>query len=874
MAKARVFLFRIATLFRERSMRRELNDEMQAHIQMLTDENLERGMTEREARSAALRSFGGVDLVHESAGRERGIPMLERILQDVKFGFRVLRRDRNFALLAIITLALGIGANTAIFSLVNAVLLRPLPYGKPDRVVTLKGGQSPPDIADFDEQSKTLSSVGGFAEWPLDLLGRGEPQSIPSALVTADLFKTLAVKPMLGRALMAGDDQLGGARVVVTSYSFWKKYLGASESVVGMELSLSGQPYTVIGVMPPGFEMPRGTAQLWVPMKVGYSEAADARGAHFMYAVARLRDGVSVQDAQAEIDVIGKRLGELYPAENRDRKWWVMPLQERVVGNVRTALLVLMSAVGCVLLIACANFASLLLAKAAARQGEMSIRAALGAQRARIVRQLLTESLMLSLAGGLLGIGLAYGGLQALLSMKPEGIPRLEAVGLDWTALAFTLGVSLLTGLSFGLIPALQASRPAAQNGHTSTRVSSEGFTRPGLRRALVVAELSVALVLLTGAGLLIRSFARLQSVDPGFRSERVETLSFQLPASRYKEIATQEKFVARLDEEIKKLPGAESAAIVSELPLGGSTIFHNLIVEGNPPVPEGKEPEILDHEITPGYFRTMNIPMLAGRDFNESDTATSELTGIVTQSFVKEQLAGRNPIGARVRWARLEKPQWITIVGVAGDTKHAALDNSDVSALYTPMSQKLQQWKRWGVVVARSKSNDPTSLAAEMKRAIWSVDPQLPIFRLQTMDETMALSVAQRRFNMLLLMTFAASALVLAVVGIYGVISYLVTQRTREIGIRMALGAQRADVLKMVFGHGAKLVGIGLAVGLAGSLVATRSLSALLFEVKTADPVTFAITAGVLVTIALAASYLPARRATKVDPMSALRCE
>jgi putative ABC transport system permease protein len=800
---------------------------------------------------------------------------MDTLIQDIRYAWRLLGNNLGFTGAAVLTLALGIGANTAIFSVVNAVLLRPLPYRDPGQLVSLTGGQSLPDIADFAAQSHTLSHLGAFGEWPLDLTGKGEPQSIPSALVGGRLFETLDVKPLLGRTLTIEDDQLGGAHVVVMSCGFWKKYLGGSPSVIGSALTLSGVPYTVVGVMPSGFDLPRGSAQLWIPIKVGYPEAADARVAQFLYAVGRLRDGVRLEAAQAEIELIGKRLGKLYPEADRDRRWLVVALHRRVVGKIRPALLVLMSSVGCVLLIACANFASLLLAKAAARRKEISIRVALGAPRSRIVGQLLTESLLLSIAGGLVGTGVAFWGLDLLLGMKPQGVPRLETVSIDGTTLAFTLGISLLTGLLFGLIPAFQAVRGAGESTlHTSARVSDESFTRPGLRRALVVVELALSLVLLIGSGLLIRSFWKLQSVDPGFSSDRLLTLSFQLPIARYEEIPKQEDFFAKLDERAKNLAGVESAAIISELPLGGSTIYHNVVVEGQPAVEAGNEPEALAHEVSPDYFHTMGIPLLRGRDFTRQDKKGSEAVAIVTQSFARGLLKGRDPIGARVRWARLEKEGWLSIVGVVGDTKHAALDTDDASGIYTPLTQKMQPWKRWGVVILKSTASDPSSLAPTLKQQIWSLDPQLPLTEMKTMEEVMALSVAQKRFNTLLLGIFGGSALLLAIVGIYGVVSYLVTQRTHEIGIRMALGAQPSDVLRMVVGHGFKLVALGLACGIAGAFAATRVLSTLLFEVRPADPLTFALTPALLFLIAVLASYLPARRAAKVDPMVALRDE
>ncbi len=773
------------------------------------------------------------------------------------------------------TLALGIGANTSIFSVVYAVLLQPLPYVHPDRLVTLRGGDSALNLGDFAAQSRTLSSIGGFAEWPLEMAGQGQPRSIPGALIAGPLFETLGTKPMLGRTLDASDDRVGGARVVVASYGFWKSVLNGDPNAVGTQLNLSGLPYTLVGVMPPGFVMPRGTGQLWVPFAVAYAEAVPARGAHLLYPIGRMRDGARVDAVQADIDAVGKRISEGYPAEERDRKWLVVPLHERVVGKIRRPLLVLLAAVGCVLLIACANLAGLVLAKAAARRPEIAIRAALGASRSRVVRQLLSESLLLSLAGGTAGVLVAYLGLSLLLGMKPDGVPRLEYVGINSTALVFTLGISLVAGLLFGLMPAFQLSRTASfAQLHAMGRAADQGFRSAPLRRLLVVFEIGIALVLLTGAGLLIRSFSKLQNVDPGFRPDHLATLSLQLPVSRYGEIPKQQAFFAELDRRIQSLPGVESAAIISELPLGGSTIDHNVIFESQPAVAVGKEPEVLTHEISPGYFATMGIPLLRGRDFNLHDGTGSQHVAIVSESFVREHLKGSEPLGERVRFARDESATWYTIVGIAADAKHSALDSGDAPSLYTSLTQKLEPWRRWGVVVVRSKSEDPAALIPAVRQQVWSLDSQLPLTETRTMNEVMAASVAQRKFSMTLLLLFAGCALLLAIVGIYGVLSYLVTQRTSEIGIRMALGAQPSDILKQIVSEGGKLVVAGVFVGLVGSFVSMQVLSALLFEVKPTDPLTFALTGFVLAATAMLASYIPAHRASRIDPMTALRYE
>ena len=800
---------------------------------------------------------------------------MRTLLQDLRYGTRMLRKSLGTTGVALLTLALGIGANTAIFSVVYAVLLQPLPYAQPDRLFTLRSGDSAPNISYFAAQSHTMSSMGGFSEWPQDITGQGEPRSVPSALVTGALFETLGTRPLLGRGLMASDDQLGGARVVVASYGFWSTSLNGDPKAIGSRLLLSGEPYTLVGVMPPGFAMPRGTGQLWVPAAVAYAEAYPARGAHIFYVIGRMKDGETLASVQSEIDTLGKRLSESYPEDENDRKWMAMPLHERVVGRIKKPLLMLLSAVGAVLLIACLNLAGLAVARAVGRRHEIAIRSAMGATRMRIVRQLLSESLLLAVAGGAAGVAVAYLGLDLLLGMKPEGVPRLEYVGINAVALAFTLAVSVTSGIFFGLFPALQLSRrSSAGELHTAGRVASQGFRSFPLRRVLVIAEIAIALVLLTGAGLLIRSFSKLRDVDPGFRSDRMVTLSLQLPVSRYGEISKQEAFWTELERRVQATPGVESASIISELPLGGSTIYHNMVIASEPPVAVGKEPEILTHEVGREYFAAMGIPLLQGRAFNEADKEGNDHVAIVNESFVRQHLKDRNPIGERVRYARDEKGTWYTIVGVAADAKHAALELDDGPSIYTSLAQKGEPWRRWGALVVKSKSADVSALVPVLRQQVWAVDPQLPLTEAKTMEQVMAASVAQRRFSMTLLGLFAGCALVLAIVGVYGVLSYLVTQRGAEIGIRMALGALPSDVSRQIVQEGGKLVLAGLVIGIAGALVSARLLSTLLFGVKPFDPLTITATAALLGATAMLASYVPARRASRIDPMSALRCE
>jgi putative ABC transport system permease protein len=796
---------------------------------------------------------------------------MTNLIKDIRYAARLLRKNPGFAAIAIITLALGIGANTAIFSVVNAVLLKPLPYGSPDRLVSIARGQSRPDIKDVGEQSQTLEKVGTFAQWSMDLVGGEQPLKIDAAIFGLDLFPTLGVQPLMGRYLTAADDQLGAPPNVVISHRFWQQHLGGRADVIGQPLRLSGQTYSVVGVMPAGFSLPRGTSELWISYSIAYPDAVDARGAHFNYAVAKLKTGASITDAQSELNVIGKRLAELYPEE--PPTFSVVTLQSRVVGSMRTSLFVLMGAVACVLLIACANFSNLLLARAASRSSEMVIRAALGASRGQIIRQLLVESLLLSVIAGALGVFLAFWCVRALLLLNPAGVPQLRPIEVDTTTLLFSVALSILTGLVFGLIPAIQASTP--QLGETLKWSGRSLTARSGLRRVLVVAEVAVALVLLAGAGLMMRSFWQLNQVDPGFSAERIATFWISLPPVAYAEVPKQELFFSQLNERLTSIPGVESASLISDLPMAMHRFPHNAIIEGQAPVPAGSEPEVLSHEIAPAYFKTLNIKLLSGRDISAADRQGAPMVGIVNNTFAKTYFPGSDVIGKRMRWARLENAeQWITIVGVANDVKHSGLDQPDEPTIYTPIMQKQVEWKRFAHAVIRTRATDPMSIIPAAKEAVWALDPQLPISKIASLEEVVAQALGDRRFLMTLLVAFALLAFTLAMVGIYGVISYLVTQRTHEVGIRMALGARPTDILKLVLGQGVTLALVGLVIGLTGAAVATRVLRTMLYGIAPTDPLTFALAALTLMLVAVFATYLPARRAAKVDPMVALRYE
>jgi len=707
----------------------------------------------------------------------------------------------------------------------------------------------------------------------LDYTAGSEPVQFQIGLVTGGYFETFGVMPQLGRAITAEDVKNGAPFVVVLSYTLWRNQFGGDQEILGKTIPLSGNVYTIVGVMPAGFASPRDNIEAWTAVHVSNPVAANFRGVHFLRTYGRLAPGVSLEQARAEMQVIDKTLAAQYPADNKNRASVLIPLHERIVGQSRQSLLVLFAAVSLVLLIACANFANLLLARAAEREREFVIRTALGAGRWRLIRQLLTESVLVSLAGGAIAVLLAIWATNLLIALQPENLPRLQEIGVDGRVLAFTFGVSLLTGIIFGLLPAWTASRSVVGEAlKEGGRSATAGGARQRMRSTFVVVELAIALVLLIGAGLLIKTFWNLRSVEPGFKPDHLLTMRVELPEARYKEVAKQTRFRTQTLDAINSLPDVQ-AAMVSELPLSGNSLDHDFLIDGRPPIAPGDEPSLETRSVLGDYFHTMQIPLRLGRDFQPQDfVENAPLVGIANDMLVRQYFANEDPLGKRIRWARDPEIHWITIVGVVGDVKHFGLDLPEQPALYSPYTQ-INPWKRWMAITARTQAN-PESMAQTVKQQIWKVDSQLPITDVKTMNEVSAESFAARRFNMLLLAIFAGLALVLAAVGIYGVMSYAVTQRTQEIGIRMALGARATDVLKLIIKNGMTLTLLGVVIGVAGALALTRLLTTLLFGVTPTDKPTFIAVSAVLILVALLACYLPARRATKVDPLVALRYE
>ena len=821
---------------------------------------------------------------------------MQRIWQDLRYGARMLLKNPGITSIVILALALGIGANTAIFSVVDAVLLRPLPYEESDRLVFLNETAksmdeisiSYPNFTDWRNQNTVFENIGVYNESNYNLTGVGEAERIVTGQMSADLFAALRAKPALGRLFTNEEDKPGGTPVVVLSYPLWQRRFGGQAGILNQNLTLNGKSYTVIGIMPEDFRF-TSRVEMWVPVGQLSGEASwQSRGNHpGLYGVARLKPGVSFAQAKAEMDMIAANLAQQYPDQIAGNGIGTRPLLEIYVGDVRRPLWVLFAAVAFVLLIACANIANLLLARAQSRQKEMAIRSAMGAGRWRIARQLLTESVLLALIGGTLGMLVAQWGIKLIMYISPDAIPRSREIGLDWRVLAFTIGLSFVTGILFGLVPALQAG---VVDVHETLKETGRGNSgKHWLRSSLVVVEVATTLVLLVGAGLMIRSFYRLQKVNPGFNYDHLTSFTVQLPRKKYADVESREQFYKRLLENLRGLPGVESTAAASGLPLGNNGWQTSFTVEGRPAPPPGQTPLMEACLVTPDYFRAMNIPLIRGRYFDDHDNrswvagkdlsklnddqkAMAALNAIVIdEEFARRHWPNEDPVGKQIRQGTRPDAPLLTIVGVVGRVKMDGLsqDSKRVQG-YFPFAQI----PRGGMTVILKASGDPNQLIAAVRQQVKELDSDQPIYNIRTMNEIRAESVAPERLNLTLLSIFAGIALVLAVVGIYGVMSYSVTQRTHEIGIRMAIGAQPRDVFRMVLGQGMMLALIGVGIGLVGAFALTRLMATMLFGVEPTDPATFAAIAVLLTGVALVACYIPGRRATRVDPVISLRYE
>jgi predicted permease len=814
---------------------------------------------------------------------------METLLQDLRYGTRMLIKRPSFTFVAVIALALGIGANTAIFSVINAVLLRPLPFAEPERLVNLWETRPPrgitqnpasyPNFADWRDQIDVFEYVAAHNDGGFTLTGDDNPALLQGAVVSADLFPLLGVQAAMGRVFSHEDDKNGAPLTVILSHKLWKQRYNSDPNIVGSSMTLDSKSYTVIGVMPEGFQFPvqNDPVELWTTYANSLTPTdggtiADQRGAHFLQVIARLKPGVTIEQARAAMATIGARLSEKYPDSNTDWGATANPAHEDLVGDVRPALLILMGAVGCVLLIACTNVASLLLARATTRHKEMAIRAALGASRMRVIRQLLTESILLAIAGGALGLLIALWGTDALVAASGDQLPRAAQIGLDMRVLGFTLLVSILTGVLFGLVPAIHSSKTDLNEAlKEGGRGTSEGVRRNRLRSVLVTVEVAFAVVLLIGAGLLIQSLWRLQSVNTGIHTHNVITFDLGVPEVKYSP-AKQSEFYRQLQARLAALPGVEAASGVMPLPLGNSSMSISFEIEGQP-LPPGQHPSSAYRTVSLDYFRAMGIRLIKGRDFNEHDGYNAPAVIIINEAYAARFFPDEDPIGKRIRPGMSVEPgkkPWREIVGVVDNVRFRGLSKDFAPEYYVPESQMPMD----SMTLVVKTASDPHGIVSAVREEVRNMDKDLPLYNIQTMDEYLSAAVAQPRLTTLLLVIFAGLALALTAIGLYGVMSYSVAQRTHEIGIRMALGARPTDVLRLVVKQGMTLAGLGVGIGLVGAFFATRVMASLLFGISAKDPLTFATIALIIAAVALAACFVPARRATKVDPMVALRYE
>ncbi len=801
---------------------------------------------------------------------------METLIKDLRYGLRSFLKRPGFLVIAISTLALGIGATTAMFTLVNSLLLRPLQFPEPERIVLIEGinprqginasNMSMPDIVDWQTQSQSFEQVAGFLSGGTFLTTGDETERVRGTGVSTDFFPLFKLNALSGRTLQAEDMQEGRETVIVISHALWQRRFGGTSDVVNRKITMNGKPATIVGIMPAGFNFPRDT-EVWAALPL--TPATERRDNRYVSVVSRLRPGVSLSQAQADMDTISQRLAQNYAETNTGWGVRLTELRESLVGEFRTSLLILLSAVAFVLLIACANVANLLLARAASRQKEIALRTALGASRLRVVRQLMTESVLLSVVSGVVGLALSIWLIKLLIAITPPNTPRIDEIGIDFRVFGFTLGVTVLAGLLFGLVPALQTSRPNLNETlKDSGQRGSDTGGRNRIGGALIVSEIALSFILLAGAGLLIKSFMHLREMNPGFNPDRVLAMRLTLPPGKYKQGEPRAQIYKQLIDQVKATPGVQSAGLVLSLPLGGDTfgVGRGLIREGRPMTPE-EQTNALYLPITPDYFQTLQIPLKAGRMFTDQDNLQSVKVVIINETLARNLFSGEDPIGKHFTVWRDEKfPR--EVVGVVGDTKES-LEKDAGQQMYVPYAQD-PTWGSLSLVVRTA--GEPTSLAGAVRESIRAVDKEVPNYNLKTMDDVVFTSAAPRRVPMLLLSTFAGVAMLLAMLGIYGVTSYYVTLRTHEIGVRMALGAQIIDVLKLVLKRAMWLALIGIVIGTAGAVAVTRYLTSMLFGVKPIDVVTFMAVAAVLAIVVLIACLVPARRAAKIDPLEALK--
>jgi predicted permease len=885
MNRMRILAVRVRGLFGRSRRESELETELLSHLEAITEENIRRGMAPEEARRGARREFGGLEQTKELYRQQRGLPFLETFLEDIRFGTRMLAKNPGFTIVAVLTLALGIGANAAIFSVVDAVLLRPLAYKDADRLVTiLHNGDNPVAVAnyiDWRDQSSSFEAMGAADYWSANLSGIDSPEHILGLSVTQSLLPLLGVEPLLGRLFVAGEDQKGAEHEVILSYGLWQRRFAGDSKVVGKAITLDGQQYTVLGVMPRTFKFApfwATRAEMWVPNAFG--DRIHSREGNSLRIFARLKRDVALSEARAEIATITARLEQKFPGTNRDVM--VTPLKQNVVGQVKAPLLLLLGAVGFVLLIACGNVAHMLLARSATRQKEIAVRTALGAPRKRVIRQLLTENLLLAAMGASAGLLLAVWGTRALVALSPVFLPRVDTIRIDARVVLFLIAVTALTGVVFGLAPAMQASAVNLTDTlKDGGRGGSDSHRRNRLRSFLVASEFALALILLIAAGLMVRSFFALQSIDPGFNPHGVLSMAVSVAGTEESEPHRRAIFYRQLIESLRTLPGLEAAGGINHLPLAGDLWGWPFAIEGRGKSLPGESPLAVYRVVMPGYFETMRLAVLRGREIAASDDPSAPGVVLINEKAAREYWPGENPLGKHITFDDDQRasPTWLTVIGIVRDAKQGDWAQAPYPEVYLAALQnggflgESESHASYITLVVRTRGN-PAALSGLIKNTVWSFDRNLAISEVLTMDDVVAEANAEPRFEMALLGVFAGVALLLAAVGIYGVMSYSVERRTHEIGIRISLGASRTDVLKLVVRQGMVLALAGSAAGIVGALLLSRLMTKLLYGILPTDPLTFTGVAVLLTFVALAANYLPARRATRVDPMVALRYE
>jgi putative ABC transport system permease protein len=876
MAKLSEWWRRIVFSFRRGKMDRELAEEMRQHLELKTRHNVATGMDEEEARYAAQRQLGNLTRMEEESRQSWGFPFLESLAQDVRYGLRGLRKSPGFTVVAIITLALGIGATTAIFSVVNTVLLRPLPYQDAQRIARIQTispmfpefqlGESIPDFEDIRSGARSFETVAAYQEKPVNLTGPGEPEQISAAAISAEFLPLLGVSPALGHGIQPDDEHEKNGKVALLSHRLWRDRFGSDPNVAGRTVALEQKPYTIIGVMPASFEFPRKRTDLWLPLIVTPEEAK--RGNWFFHVLAKLRPEQRMQAAQTELDNLAARLSSQYPKDDAGIQFKLTPLQDQVTGNAKSGLMLLLGAVGFLLLIACANVSNLVLSRGVQRQNEIAIRAALGASRARISRQLLVESMLLACLGGAAGMLVAVYGVDAYRALAPADVPRLSELRVDPAIAWIALALSSLAGILCGLAPALHTSRPDLNLSLKERAASGQVVGRLfSLRGWLVVAEVALALVLLDGSALMVQSMVRMLSVDAGFRTDHMLTAELNLPKARYATVDARRIFVQQLldtlhaNDRLKDVAMSDSAALTDSLKM--MTFEPGTLGAGD------KSATLQMRSVAPGFFETLRIRLVSGRPFNETDGKGATRVAIINEAMGRRYFSGQNVLGKVLKFGP-EPDDQCQIVGMVADTRDVTLRAEPRPQVYLPLLRNTEASLHLFV----RTSADPLALAADLRKAVWAIDKDEPVSHVQSMTEVIAQSVAEPRFRTWLLGVFAAAGLTLTLVGIYGVVSYMAGQRTREIGIRVALGAQRGNVLRLVLGQGVRLAMAGAVAGVVGSLALTRLLKGQLFGIKPTDPATLIGAAVLMLLVALAACYAPARRATRVDPLVTLRHE